>query len=165
MWSVPHLNETERARRRTTAATSIDIIGKQAAYSQLHTEMDREFFFFQAEDGIRDVAVTGVQTCALPISGRAGIHRPTETTRAPRARAAPPRAERTARLRPCGASAGPRGSRSPVGCATGPTPPRRPPPRRPRRPGASDSGPWAAARLPRPPRSAPAAPRATQLTP
>src|SRR2546429_5320652 len=26
-----------------------------------------EFFFFQAEDGIRDVAVTGVQTCALPI--------------------------------------------------------------------------------------------------
>src|SRR2546422_5616613 len=28
------------------------------------------FFFFQAEDGIRDVAVTGVQTCALPISGR-----------------------------------------------------------------------------------------------
>src|SRR2546429_120787 len=27
----------------------------------------RGFFFFQAEDGIRDVAVTGVQTCALPI--------------------------------------------------------------------------------------------------
>src|SRR5690606_36743301 len=29
-------------------------------------------FFFQAEDGIRDFHVTGVQTCALPISG--GIH-------------------------------------------------------------------------------------------
>src|SRR5207237_7083470 len=29
------------------------------------------FFFFQAEDGIRDSSVTGVQTCALPISGRA----------------------------------------------------------------------------------------------
>src|SRR6266700_5516048 len=30
------------------------------------------FFFFQAEDGIRDFHVTGVQTCALPISpGRA----------------------------------------------------------------------------------------------
>src|SRR2546429_2177678 len=28
-------------------------------------------FFFQAEDGIRDVAVTGVQTCALPISAGA----------------------------------------------------------------------------------------------
>src|SRR5256886_5336527 len=33
----------------------------------------RGFFFFQAEDGIRDLTVTGVQTCALPISsgGRA----------------------------------------------------------------------------------------------
>src|SRR6185436_21000217 len=29
------------------------------------------FFFFQAEDGIRDDLVTGVQTCALPISCRA----------------------------------------------------------------------------------------------
>src|SRR6266496_4715964 len=28
------------------------------------------FFFFQAEDGIRDLYVTGVQTCALPISPR-----------------------------------------------------------------------------------------------
>src|SRR5688572_32991648 len=27
-----------------------------------------KFFFFQAEDGIRDLTVTGVQTCALPIS-------------------------------------------------------------------------------------------------
>src|SRR5256884_2881987 len=32
----------------------------------------RFFFFFQAEDGIRDVAVTGVQTCALPICNRGG---------------------------------------------------------------------------------------------
>src|SRR2546422_8367169 len=32
------------------------------------------FFFFQAEDGIRDVAVTGVQTCALPISKRFAEH-------------------------------------------------------------------------------------------
>src|SRR3712207_3338733 len=29
------------------------------------------FFFFQAEDGIRDIGVTGVQTCALPISVQA----------------------------------------------------------------------------------------------
>src|SRR5256885_2875694 len=36
-----------------------------------HNEMvyDSVFFFFQAEDGIRDYKVTGVQTCALPISG------------------------------------------------------------------------------------------------
>src|SRR3989449_5480727 len=34
------------------------------------------FFFFQAEDGIRDVAVTGVQTCALPISASRLLGRP-----------------------------------------------------------------------------------------
>src|SRR5690348_17771683 len=33
------------------------------------------FFFFQAEDGIRDGRVTGVQTCALPISALAAAYR------------------------------------------------------------------------------------------
>src|SRR5207253_7986783 len=33
-------------------------------------EWDGSFFFFQAEDGIRDGHVTGVQTCALPIYHR-----------------------------------------------------------------------------------------------
>src|SRR2546429_1738748 len=33
-----------------------------------HEPIQWILFFFQAEDGIRDVAVTGVQTCALPIS-------------------------------------------------------------------------------------------------
>src|SRR5438552_4989173 len=33
------------------------------------------FFFFQAEDGIRDDLVTGVQTCALPISGNSAAQR------------------------------------------------------------------------------------------
>src|SRR2546429_5117394 len=47
------------------------------------------FFFFQAEDGIRDVAVTGVQTCALPISALA--------PGAPRRRLAPPRGARRRR--------------------------------------------------------------------
>src|SRR6476661_1405460 len=32
-------------------------------------------FFFQAEDGIRDSSVTGVQTCALPIFGRRRVAR------------------------------------------------------------------------------------------
>ena len=32
------------------------------------------FFFFQAEDGIRDRDVTGVQTCALPIYAVVGEH-------------------------------------------------------------------------------------------
>src|SRR2546430_13262468 len=33
------------------------------------------FFFFQAEDGIRDLTVTGVQTCALPISASRALDR------------------------------------------------------------------------------------------
>src|SRR2546430_4028418 len=36
--------------------------------------LDLIFFFFQAEDGIRDLTVTGVQTCALPISTGFRIH-------------------------------------------------------------------------------------------
>src|SRR5258708_27668077 len=45
---------------------------------------DLFFFFFQAEDGIRDDLVTGVQTCALPISSLqsriAGVRCVAETT-------------------------------------------------------------------------------------
>src|SRR5256886_12486457 len=33
----------------------------------------RPVFFFQAEDGIRDLTVTGVQTCALPISANVKV--------------------------------------------------------------------------------------------
>src|SRR5256885_8756441 len=36
------------------------------------------FFFFQAEDGIRDYKVTGVQTCALPISEEKSIEKHAE---------------------------------------------------------------------------------------
>src|SRR5712672_4482789 len=41
------------------------------------------FFFFQAEDGIRDKLVTGVQTCALPILGCRRGQRPPARSRAP----------------------------------------------------------------------------------
>src|SRR5258708_5207909 len=37
-------------------------------FHSLAISYDATFFFFQAEDGIRDDLVTGVQTCALPIS-------------------------------------------------------------------------------------------------
>src|SRR3712207_8906451 len=46
-----------------------------SSFSRLYTialNIFRVFFFFQAEDGIRDIGVTGVQTCALPISGLRG---------------------------------------------------------------------------------------------
>src|SRR5215216_1428907 len=58
------------------------------------------FFFFQAEDGIRDDLVTGVQTCALPISRRPGAvqraarradRRPRAAARAPGLDPGPPR--------------------------------------------------------------------------
>src|SRR5258708_38378527 len=39
------------------------------------------FFFFQAEDGIRDDLVTGVQTCALPISEKAAYFKTVESQR------------------------------------------------------------------------------------
>src|SRR5437879_1701120 len=44
------------------------------------------FFFFQAEDGIRDTSVTGVQTCALPIYRRRSRRRARPQSRADRAR-------------------------------------------------------------------------------
>src|SRR2546429_3903073 len=47
-------------------------VGVQGAFAPPHAgPLERPFFFFQAEDGRRDVAVTGVQTCALPISSSA----------------------------------------------------------------------------------------------
>src|SRR5947209_10148860 len=42
------------------------------------------FFFFQAEDGIRDIGVTGVQTCALPISADLEHRAPDSRLGAPR---------------------------------------------------------------------------------
>src|SRR2546421_3449268 len=39
------------------------------------------FFFFQAEDGIRDLIVTGVQTCALPIYSSPSRRRHTRSDR------------------------------------------------------------------------------------
>src|SRR3989440_9553442 len=50
------------------------------------------FFFFQAEDGIRDLIVTGVQTCALPIC--AGSRR---KTRKPSMASSPPTVRRSPR--------------------------------------------------------------------
>src|SRR5690606_41158765 len=45
---------------------------RASAYASVRADLvPAIFFFFQAEDGIRDFHVTGVQTCALPISGPA----------------------------------------------------------------------------------------------
>src|SRR2546430_8073602 len=47
-------------------------------------------FFFQAEDGIRDLTVTGVQTCALPISGAHEVEQQVEVKADGRQRARAP---------------------------------------------------------------------------
>src|SRR2546430_14826963 len=74
------------------------------------------FFFFQAEDGIRDLTVTGVQTCALPIFGAAPHGRAPCRARAktvqPRNRGGHRQRERRDRREGRGASAG-RGSNGP----------------------------------------------------
>src|SRR5256885_7891642 len=51
---------------------TVDVDGVQVLYYCGKVEATYVFcffFFFQAEDGIRDYKVTGVQTCALPICG------------------------------------------------------------------------------------------------
>src|SRR5207237_2494012 len=50
----------------TTVATS-DVIRISTILFCITSSRMLMFFFFQAEDGIRDSSVTGVQTCALPI--------------------------------------------------------------------------------------------------
>src|SRR2546426_9940971 len=75
------------------------------------------FFFFQAEDGIRDYKVTGVQTCALPIyPGRArrSEHPPRPQTRASRRGARDPPAGRPRPGAPRGAGDGGRPPPVPV---------------------------------------------------
>src|SRR6266704_3647057 len=47
---------------------SVDPIGRILPVGALPEKIQGFVFFFQAEDGIRDRNVTGVQTCALPIS-------------------------------------------------------------------------------------------------
>src|ERR1022692_1702643 len=64
-------------RRRLAAAAILRLRGSSAADQSCDSILSQvraprvflcSFFFFQAEDGIRDYKVTGVQTCALPIS-------------------------------------------------------------------------------------------------
>src|SRR6266436_816467 len=88
-------------------------------------------FFFQAEDGIRDVAVTGVQTCALPISAfrrlvelRARQARPAGTNRLP-ARAGDPPGRSAARGAPAAGARDDNGEHSPGCAAARAHPPRR----------------------------------------
>src|SRR2546430_8953759 len=70
-WS--HMADTQRRCDETPSAPVKNryYIGFNIRQRHLivrYTMLEHFFFFFQAEDGIRDLTVTGVQTCALPIS-------------------------------------------------------------------------------------------------
>src|SRR5260221_9829257 len=55
------------AIRTTRACSSLVLVARFLVFYRLLRVLLVFFFFFQAEDGIRDHCVTGVQTCALPI--------------------------------------------------------------------------------------------------
>src|SRR2546430_7182713 len=72
-----------RIERRMTGVGSAATAGVLASASESSGGLIQRaasslvVFFFQAEDGIRDLTVTGVQTCALPIFGSASSSLPT----------------------------------------------------------------------------------------
>src|SRR5256885_6099439 len=99
-------------RERSGDATWGAVVGTDV-YSQEWISCSG-FFFFQAEDGIRDYKVTGVQTCALPISRDRAAR-----TRGSRRRS---RRARTTRAR---RSSLRRGDRPPAGTARSPSARRR----------------------------------------
>src|SRR2546430_4325212 len=66
----------ERIAEAAGKSTNIELVnqitklggnGPIMANALVGFELNVTYFFFQAEDGIRDLTVTGVQTCALPI--------------------------------------------------------------------------------------------------
>src|SRR5215216_5926443 len=64
-WSPYHYKKKAELESVDRALT--EVVRKQSSERTLMSEIF-DSFFFQAEDGIRDDLVTGVQTCALPIS-------------------------------------------------------------------------------------------------
>src|SRR6478672_6657799 len=82
-WSPYHYKKKMHGKARLTDAHTIEVDGHRVVTADKvliatgstswmpgslpGVEHAITFFFFQAEDGIRDLIVTGVQTCALPI--------------------------------------------------------------------------------------------------
>src|SRR5437763_5507017 len=52
----------------------MNLLSDMKCLMTVHVTLILTDFFFQAEDGIRDTSVTGVQTCALPISAMEELH-------------------------------------------------------------------------------------------
>src|SRR3712207_2660224 len=73
LWLISLMSVLLRSRpfggseRAVVLAISFVISPTEGLFTLRSFQADDFFFFFQAEDGIRDIGVTGVQTCALPI--------------------------------------------------------------------------------------------------
>src|SRR2546430_3592635 len=76
------LSPASRAQENKNNASEPGVASRSESGLTPGYSMSRFHFFFQAEDGIRDLTVTGVQTCALPISPALGALDDTVVVRA-----------------------------------------------------------------------------------
>src|SRR5699024_11542801 len=79
IWTAPLPPETELSRQMTTTTTSIDIMGLQAAYVNLHTDQERDYFMQRYHDVISSFGgKTSYDADNRPDrkSGSAGMPRP-----------------------------------------------------------------------------------------
>src|SRR5699024_2021485 len=68
IWTAPLPPETELSRQMTTSTTSIDIMGLQAAYANVHSHQERDYFFQHYHDVICSYAVKiSYDTDKLPL--------------------------------------------------------------------------------------------------
>src|SRR5207302_2910897 len=74
IWTAPLPPETELSRQMTTSTTSIDIMGLQAAYANLHTDQERDYFMQRYHDVISSFG--GKTSYEDRKSGSAGMPRP-----------------------------------------------------------------------------------------
>src|SRR2546430_3461200 len=65
IWDAGESAGAQHMKSRISVSSESD--GGRSAAGASHRSGSVQRFFFQAEDGIRDLTVTGVQTCALPI--------------------------------------------------------------------------------------------------
>src|SRR5688572_32595691 len=77
IWTAPLPPETELSRQMTTSTTSIDIMGLQAAYANLHTGQERDYFmqrYHEIEERFSRNAETDL-VCRLLLEKKKNTHR------------------------------------------------------------------------------------------
>src|ERR1017187_10142642 len=72
---LPHAGEDVAGQAILRILGELSRLSRDVPQGDLARQRDDLLFFFQAEDGIRGTSVTGVQTCALPISQPAPVER------------------------------------------------------------------------------------------